>query len=116
MNKVLKTDHPVIATIEHFDNALESITEVAVINRISKEEDDLLAGIVDQLHNLRELFANRELEVADPEVAIHDLQNAGLRGITISRVLKDFYGVSLEDVRKMKEFSLLDRLDDTIIQ
>lgn len=56
--------HPVPQTLDAFDKIFEAIIELALIGRISPVEDELLAGIANQLHELHEQFGDRELLAA----------------------------------------------------
>lgn len=56
-----KEYHPVPATLDAFEKIFEAIKEVALIGRISNTEDELLARIAGQLHDLHEQFAEREM-------------------------------------------------------
>ncbi|KKM72238.1 hypothetical protein LCGC14_1422530 [marine sediment metagenome] len=52
--------HPVPATLDAFEKVFEAIKDLAMIGRISPVEDELLAGIAGQLHELHEQFGERE--------------------------------------------------------
>ena len=54
-------DHPVPATLDAFENIFEAIKNLALIGQISQTEDELLAGITSQIHDLHEQFAEREM-------------------------------------------------------
>jgi hypothetical protein len=56
--------HPVPATLDAFQKVFEAILELALIGQISRTEDELLAGITDQIHELHEQFGEREMLVA----------------------------------------------------
>ena len=53
--------HPVPATLDAFEKVFEDITNIALIGQISQTEDELLAGIVNQLHELHQQFSEREM-------------------------------------------------------
>lgn len=59
MNKINPEDHPVSRTLEAFENVFEAIKDLAMIGEISGTEDELLAGISGQIHELHEQFGER---------------------------------------------------------
>lgn len=59
MKKINPEDHPVSQTLEAFENIFEAIKDLAMIGEISPVEDELLAGMAGQLHELHEQFGER---------------------------------------------------------
>ena len=71
--------HPVPQTLDAFEKVFDAIKELAVIGRISPVEDELLAGIASQLHELHEQFGEREFLAAVAENGELDPEDKDLK-------------------------------------
>ncbi len=59
MSGPTEDEHPVPATLDAFEKVFQSIKDLAIIGAISPTEDELLARLTGQLHELHEQFGER---------------------------------------------------------
>jgi hypothetical protein len=104
--------HPVPATLDAFEKVFDAIKEVAMIGRISPVEDELLAGIAGQLHELHEQFGEREFLAAVSENGELDSDDKNLKRKLQTRLVMQAEIDRGSDLSELATQELFDSLDD----
>jgi hypothetical protein len=108
-------EHPVPATLDAFEKVFEAIKELALIGQLSGTEDELLAGIVRELHDLHEQFGEREFLAAVAANGELDESDKDLRSRLRTRlVMQADIGRAGEgdDLSELAQQELLDSLGE----
>ncbi len=106
--------HPVPQTLEAFEKVFEAIKDLALIGRISPVEDELLAGIASQLHELHEQFGEREFLEAVKENGPLDADAEDLKRSLQTRLVMQAdidRGSALSELATTELFDTLDEDD-----
>jgi hypothetical protein len=104
--------HPVPATLDAFEKVFDAIKEVALIGRISPVEDELLAGIASQLHELHEQFGEREFLAAVSENGELAPDDQNLKRKLQTRLVMQAEIDRGSDLSELATQELFDTLDD----
>ena len=105
--------HPVSQTLDAFEKVLDAIKELAMIGQISQTEDELLAGIASQLHELHEQFGEREfLEAVKANGEGLDESDKDLKRKLQTRLVIQAETNRGSDLSELATQELFDTLDD----
>lgn len=108
--------HPVPATLDAFQKVFDAIEEVAMVGQISATEDELLAGIAGQLHELHQQFAEREmLEALQSGGLVEDEDAESLKRKLQTRLVMQAEEDRGSDLSVLATQDLFDTLDDSDI-
>lgn len=108
--------HPVPATLDAFEKVFQAIKDIALTGQLSGTEDELLAGIATQLHELHEQFGEREfLDAVKQQGEGLDEEDKDLRAKLRTRLVMHAEigrGGEPSDLSELAQQELLDTLDD----
>ena len=104
--------HPVPQTLDAFEKVFDAIKELATIGRISPVEDELLAGIAGQLHELHEQFGEREFLEAVKENGPLDADDKDLKQKLQTRLVMQAEIHRGSDLSELATQELFETLDD----
>jgi hypothetical protein len=111
-NDIENAEHPVPATLNAFEKVFQAIKDLAMIGRISPVEDELLAGIASQLHELHEQFGEREFLAAVAENGELDPDDKDLKRKLQTRLVMQADMDRGSDLSELATQELFDTLDD----
>lgn len=107
--------HPVPATLDAFEKVFEAITNLALIGQISQTEDEVLAGLVEKLHDLHQQFSEREMLdalKANGYTALEDEDTDALKRKLQTRLVMQAETNRGSDLSELATQELFDTLDE----
>ncbi len=108
-------EHPVPATLDAFEKVFQAIKDLAMIGQISQTEDEILAGITDQLTELHTQFSEREMlnaMKANGYTALEDESTNALKRRLQTRLVMQAETNRGSDLSELATQELFDTLDE----